>query len=114
MSRGRYIVPPRCAAKIRRALSEHFWQGSFHFAGQTNTSSIAYASYRIKACCPQANIVVVPSDQLVLKEYEFLEAVRKSLDFVANHRALVTRPRTSCARAPSASIAAASATIYKV
>lgn len=59
-------------------------------ARRNTAPCIAYASYRIKACCPQANIVVVPSDQLVLKEYEFLEAVRKSLDFVANHRALVT------------------------
>lgn len=59
-------------------------------ARRNTAPCIAYASYRIKACCPQANIVVAPSDHLILKEDEFLDAVRKSLDFVANHRALVT------------------------
>ena len=59
-------------------------------ARRNTAPCIAYASYRIKARCPQANIVVAPSDHLILKENEFLDDVRKSLDFVAKHRALVT------------------------
>ena len=59
-------------------------------ARRNTAPCIAYASYRIKARCQQANIIVAPSDHLILKEEEFLDAVRKSLAFVANHHALVT------------------------
>lgn len=51
---------------------------------------IAYAAYHIKACNPNANIVVAPSDHLILKEEIFLEDVGKGLEFVAKHNALVT------------------------
>ena len=36
--RGGKNVPPRYAAKIEQALSDHLRQGSLHLAGQTNTS----------------------------------------------------------------------------
>ena len=51
---------------------------------------IAYATYHIKACNPNANIVVAPSDHLILKEDIFLRDVQKSLDFVKENEALVT------------------------
>lgn len=51
---------------------------------------IAYAAYHIKACNPNANIVVAPSDHLILKEEAFLEDVQKGLDFVKHNKALVT------------------------
>lgn len=51
---------------------------------------IAYAAYHIKACNPKANIVVAPSDHLILKEEEFLAAIQKGFDFVSRHSALVT------------------------
>ena len=51
---------------------------------------IAYAAYHIKACNPEANIVVAPSDHLILKEDVFLRDVQKALDFVKRNRALVT------------------------
>ncbi|MDD2437095.1 MAG: mannose-1-phosphate guanylyltransferase [Massilibacteroides sp.] len=51
---------------------------------------IAYASYHIRACNPNANIVVAPSDHLVLKEEEFLKDIKKGLGFVKNNNALVT------------------------
>ncbi|MCD7978631.1 MAG: mannose-1-phosphate guanylyltransferase [Tannerellaceae bacterium] len=62
---------------------------------------IAYAFYHIKACNPNANIVVAPSDHLILKEDAFLEDVRKGLEFVKENKALVTlgirpsRPETA-------------------
>ncbi|MDR3245434.1 MAG: mannose-1-phosphate guanylyltransferase [Prevotellaceae bacterium] len=62
---------------------------------------IAYAVYHIKARNPQANIVVAPSDHLILKEDEFVSAIRKGLDFVKDNASLVTlaikpsRPETS-------------------
>ncbi|MDL2265666.1 mannose-1-phosphate guanylyltransferase [Parabacteroides sp. OttesenSCG-928-G07] len=51
---------------------------------------IAYASYRINACNPNANIIVAPSDHLILKEEEFLHDVQKALDFVRENKALAT------------------------
>ena len=51
---------------------------------------IAWASYHIRALNPNANIVVAPSDHLILKEGEFLEAVEKGLEFVAKSEKLLT------------------------
>ncbi|GAB6394778.1 MAG: mannose-1-phosphate guanylyltransferase [Bacteroidales bacterium] len=51
---------------------------------------IAYAMYHIRAVNPRANMVVAPSDHLILKEDIFLSDVRKGLAFVNDHRALVT------------------------
>lgn len=51
---------------------------------------IAYAGYHIRACNPNANIVVAPSDHLILKEEQFLHDVQKGLDFVRENKALVT------------------------
>lgn len=45
---------------------------------------IAWAAYHIRALNPNANIVVAPSDHLILKESEFLSAIEKGLAFVAN------------------------------
>lgn len=62
---------------------------------------IAWASYHIQALNPQANIVVAPSDHLILKEDEFLTAINKGLSFVATSDKLLTlgikpnRPETA-------------------
>jgi mannose-1-phosphate guanylyltransferase len=62
---------------------------------------IAYASYRIRARDPRANIVVAPSDHLILKEDEFVKEIEKALNFVSGRPSLVTlairpsRPETS-------------------
>ena len=60
------------------------------FLAKVITQNIAYAAYHIKACNPNANIVVAPSDHLILKEDIFLKDVQKSLDFVKDNNALVT------------------------
>lgn len=51
---------------------------------------IAWASYHIRALNPNANIVVAPSDHLILKEDEFLQAIEKGLDFVSKSDKLLT------------------------
>lgn len=51
---------------------------------------IAYAAYHIYACNPNANIVVAPSDHLILKEEQFLQDVSKAFEFVKSNKALVT------------------------
>jgi mannose-1-phosphate guanylyltransferase len=70
-------------------------------ARRNTAPCIAYAAYHIKARNPDANIVVAPSDHLILKEDEFFLAIRKGFDFVINNPSLVTlgikpsRPETS-------------------
>lgn len=51
---------------------------------------IAYASYKILKQNPEANIVVAPSDHLILKGTEFLNKISQALDFTATNDALVT------------------------
>lgn len=51
---------------------------------------IAYATYRILAECPDANVIVAPSDHLILKEEHFLREIEKGLEFVDNNDVLLT------------------------
>ena len=51
---------------------------------------IAYAVNRIKAITDKANIIVAPSDHLILKETDFLNTLREGLDFVENNNNLLT------------------------
>lgn len=51
---------------------------------------IAYASYKIAKRNPDANIVVAPSDHLILKENEFLEKVSQALAYAEDNDALIT------------------------
>ena len=51
---------------------------------------IAWASYHIKKLNPNANVIVAPSDHLILKEDEFKDAILKGLEFVSNSPQLLT------------------------
>ncbi len=51
---------------------------------------IAWASYHIKKINPNANVIVAPSDHLILKEEEFKEAIIKGLEFVSHSPQLLT------------------------
>lgn len=51
---------------------------------------IAYASYKIYQQNPDAEVVVAPSDHLILKEDAFLEKINKALDFASKNDALLT------------------------
>uniref|UniRef100_UPI003AB36199 mannose-1-phosphate guanylyltransferase/mannose-6-phosphate isomerase n=1 Tax=Phocaeicola sp. TaxID=2773926 RepID=UPI003AB36199 len=51
---------------------------------------IAWASYHIKKFNPNANVIVAPSDHLILKEDEFKAAILKGLEFVSNSPQLLT------------------------
>lgn len=59
-------------------------------ARRNTAPCVAWASYHIRALNPKANIVVAPSDHLILKEEEFLNAIEKGLDFVAQSEILLT------------------------
>lgn len=51
---------------------------------------IAWATYHIYALDPAANIVVAPCDHLIIKESEFLDIIRKGLDFASKNEFLLT------------------------
>ncbi len=59
-------------------------------ARRNTAPCIAWAAYHIRALNPNANIVVAPSDHLILKEEEFLSAIEKGLDFVSRSDKLLT------------------------
>ncbi len=52
--------------------------------------AIAFAVFRIQAINPDANIVVAPSDHLILKEDIFLSEIERGLQFVAKNPFLLT------------------------
>lgn len=52
--------------------------------------SVAWASHRIARIDPHANLIVVPSDQIIFKEEEFKRDILDGLQFVADHNCLLT------------------------
>lgn len=59
-------------------------------ARRNTAPCIAMASMHIHAINPEANMVVAPCDHLILKEGEFIEAIHKGLEFVAQSPQLLT------------------------
>lgn len=51
---------------------------------------IAYASYKIAKENPNANMVVAPSDHIILKEDAFINAITKALGFTEKRECLLT------------------------
>lgn len=51
---------------------------------------IAYACYHIQAKCPDASIIVSPSDHLILDESRFAEDLKRCLTYVQDRAELVT------------------------
>ena len=51
---------------------------------------IAYANYKIKRLNPDANIMVAPSDHVILNEADFLDVVNKGLEFVTDNDRMLT------------------------
>ena len=51
---------------------------------------VAYAANKIKVKNPKANLIVAPSDHLILKEEEFIRQIENGLDFVKDKDALLT------------------------
>ncbi len=51
---------------------------------------IAYATYKIKSMCEEANILVVPSDHLIQKPDVYVETLRKGFEFIETHDSILT------------------------
>lgn len=59
-------------------------------ARRNTAPCVAWASAHIQKMNPNANIIVAPADHLILKEAEFIEAITKGLEFVAQSPQLLT------------------------
>lgn len=59
-------------------------------ARRNTAPCVCWAAHHIYALDPQAAIMTLPSDHLILKEEAFRQAMRAGLDFVAAHDALLT------------------------
>ncbi len=51
---------------------------------------VAYTAFKLQALDPEANLIVAPSDHIILQEMDFLETVKKGLAFTAKNDALLT------------------------
>ncbi|MFZ4456478.1 MAG: mannose-1-phosphate guanylyltransferase [Bacteroidales bacterium] len=59
-------------------------------ARRNTAPCVAWASYHIRSRNPNANIVVAPSDHLIMKEDAFEATIREGLDYVKNNKTLLT------------------------
>lgn len=51
---------------------------------------IAYTAFKLQALNPEANLIVAPSDHIILQEKKFTQILQKALVFTAKHNALLT------------------------
>ena len=59
--------------------------------GRNNTAPcVAYTAFKIHALNEKANLIVAPSDHLILQELAFIETVNEALSYSASNDALVT------------------------
>lgn len=58
--------------------------------GKNTAPCIAYGAFKIKKQNPDANILVAPSDHIILKEDLFAEVVQEAFDYVNENNALMT------------------------
>lgn len=59
-------------------------------ARRNTAPCIAYANYKIQSINPNANIVVAPSDHIILKEDVFIEVIESALEATAQNDWLIT------------------------
>lgn len=59
-------------------------------AARNTAPCIAWACWRIREVDPQANVVVTPSDAVVMNPEEFRRVIGNALDFTASRDAIVT------------------------
>lgn len=59
--------------------------------GRNNTAPcVAYTAFKIHAQNEQANLIVAPSDHLIMQEFAFIKTIKEALSFSASNDALVT------------------------
>ncbi len=58
--------------------------------GRNTAPCVAYAAYTLLSKNPDAEMVITPSDHLILNESEFCSIVNEAFDFASNNKALMT------------------------
>lgn len=85
------VTSEKYVSTVREQLPEIPFQNILAEPEARNTAPcIAYACWKIKQQHPQANIVVTPSDALVINVEEFRRCIRLALDFTQNSPSIVT------------------------
>jgi mannose-1-phosphate guanylyltransferase len=59
-------------------------------ARRNTAPCIAYANFRIQKISPDAQIIVAPSDHLILDEINFIETIKNGLNFISKNDCLLT------------------------
>ena len=87
-----YIVTNDIYAEMTRAQLPELKENQLLLEPlRRNTApAIAFASFRIRAVNPHANIIVAPSDHLIMNEDQFAGDIKKGLAFVADNPVLLT------------------------
>lgn len=76
---------------VRQQLPELPLEQILHEPAHKGTApSMAFAAYHIRTLNPEANIVMAPSDQVIINEEQFAKDMLSALDYVAQHDRLLT------------------------
>lgn len=79
------------AAQVRDQLPEISANQVLCEPSRNNTAPcVAYSAFKLHALNPEANMVVAPSDHLILDEAAFIDTLRQALHFTGRNDALVT------------------------
>ncbi len=85
------VTNARYAAQVREQLPELSDAQILCEPSRNNTGPcVAYTAFKLQALDPAANLVVAPSDHLILQEDVFLQRLHEALAFTAANDALVT------------------------
>lgn len=85
------VTNKRYAALVKEQLPEMREENILQEPCRRNTAPcIAYVSWRIKMQDPLANIVVTPSDHIVMNTVEFQRVIKECLSFTAESDSIVT------------------------
>jgi mannose-1-phosphate guanylyltransferase len=77
--------------ELRRQLPEIPEQNIMAEPARRNTAPcICWSAYHLRAIDPQATIITLPSDHLILKEIAFVEAMKEGVEFVRHTNSLLT------------------------
>jgi mannose-1-phosphate guanylyltransferase len=85
------VTSDKYADEVKRQLPEILDDHILREPCRRNTAPcVAYVSWKIKARNPKANMVVTPSDHVVLDVREFQRVIRSALKFTNNSDAILT------------------------
>jgi len=85
------VTSERYAALVHEQLPEVPEENILREPCRRNTAPcIAYVSWKIKARNPRANVVVTPSDHIIMNVREFQRVIRSALTFTSGNDAILT------------------------